>query len=172
MLDGWGIMTTREKTRLASKMLSGWKNIATYLGVGVRTVQRYEQEHGLPVRRPAGRRRGGVMATTFELDAWVAASPMQECFHLNKALLDSQERDMSAFKRRLDEMRTLRDQMVELRSELRSSMESLRHSIENLRGDIRVRRWEIPALSVLEDNPETRRLRAWLFTGTKEKKAS
>src|SRR5436309_1682014 len=52
-------------------MVTGWKDIANYLQKGVRTVQRYERELGLPVRRPAGKATGSVMATKSELDAWV-----------------------------------------------------------------------------------------------------
>jgi hypothetical protein len=49
--------------------LSSWKEIAAYLGVGVRTAQIWEQERGLPVSRlPGG--RGRVRATVAELAAW------------------------------------------------------------------------------------------------------
>ena len=57
--------------------LSGWKEIATYLGMGVRTVQRYERELRLPVHRPNGKSAGAVIATKAELDAWVNAGPTQ-----------------------------------------------------------------------------------------------
>jgi hypothetical protein len=57
--------------------LSGWKDIAHYLGKGVRTVQRYEQELALPVRRPDGRVCGSVIAFRVELDHWVSASPIR-----------------------------------------------------------------------------------------------
>jgi len=53
-------------------LLTSWKEIATYLGKGVRTVQRWEQQFGLPVRRPNERIKGIVHATTDELDAWLA----------------------------------------------------------------------------------------------------
>lgn len=56
--------------------LSGWKDVANYLGKGVRTVQRYEREFGLPVRRPAGKTSGSVIAVRRELDDWVSASPL------------------------------------------------------------------------------------------------
>jgi hypothetical protein len=56
---------------MTSGIFSGWKDIANYLGKGVRTVQRYEGEFGLPVRRPAGKHRGSVLATKAELDEWV-----------------------------------------------------------------------------------------------------
>jgi hypothetical protein len=51
--------------------LTSWKEIATYLGKGVRTVQRYEAEFALPVRRPAGKNRTSVVALRSELEAWV-----------------------------------------------------------------------------------------------------
>lgn len=52
-------------------VLGSWKEIAAYLGKGVRTVQRWERQFGLPVRRPNGRREGIVYATREELDAWL-----------------------------------------------------------------------------------------------------
>jgi hypothetical protein len=60
------------------EILSGWKDIARYLGRGVRTVQRYEEQFKLPVRRPAARIRGSVSATKADLDAWVLASMVRE----------------------------------------------------------------------------------------------
>jgi hypothetical protein len=53
------------------QLLTSWKEIAVYLSKGVRTVQRWERELGLPVRRPA-QSRHIVLATTLELDEWVA----------------------------------------------------------------------------------------------------
>ena len=49
--------------------LVGWKEIAGYLRVSVRTAQALEKERGLPVRRGAGV-RGPVYAVAAELDAW------------------------------------------------------------------------------------------------------
>jgi hypothetical protein len=57
---------------LKPKVLSGWKDIANYLGKGVRTVQRYERQQHLPVRRISGKTTGSVIATTADLDAWVS----------------------------------------------------------------------------------------------------
>jgi hypothetical protein len=55
-----------------SKILGSWKEIAAYLGKGVRTVQRWEQLYGLPVRRPADSPLGVVYVSCEELDAWLA----------------------------------------------------------------------------------------------------
>jgi hypothetical protein len=56
------------------RVLSGWKEIATYLKRGVRTVQRWEHL-GLPVHRPMAKDRSAVTALAHELDAWMAATP-------------------------------------------------------------------------------------------------
>jgi hypothetical protein len=54
-------------------VLSCWKDIASYLGKGVRTVQRWEQDLGLPIRRPnGGGPKGPVTARKADLDNWLA----------------------------------------------------------------------------------------------------
>jgi phage terminase Nu1 subunit (DNA packaging protein) len=58
-----------------SEVLNSWKEIAAYLGRGVRTVQRWEQELGLPVRRPRGKDRSAVIALKSDLDRWLHRSP-------------------------------------------------------------------------------------------------
>lgn len=53
-------------------VLSCWKDIANYLGKGVRTVQRWEREFDLPVRRPDGiHHKSAVIANARDLDAWL-----------------------------------------------------------------------------------------------------
>jgi CheY-like chemotaxis protein len=52
-------------------ILKGWKDVATHLGCGLRTAQRWEQ-FGLPVRRPNAHKRSAVLALSEELDAWVS----------------------------------------------------------------------------------------------------
>jgi hypothetical protein len=54
-----------------TQLLTSWKEIAAHLGKGVRTVQRWERELGLPVRRPS-RGRHIVVALAAELDGWIA----------------------------------------------------------------------------------------------------
>jgi len=50
--------------------LDSWKEIASYLGRGVRTVQRWEREEGLPVHRLTHEKGGNVYARRAELAAW------------------------------------------------------------------------------------------------------
>jgi hypothetical protein len=117
------------------QFLSGWKEIANYLGKGVRTVQRYEWQMGLPVRRPAGKPRGSVIATKPELDAWIGASPIREEFHLSRLAPDS-EASAKAIRNGIQEMCRLRDEMLPLRAELHSSLLMLRETILNLQGEL------------------------------------
>ena len=56
-----------------STALTSWKEIARYLGKGVRTVQRWEQEFGLPVRRPIGAsHKSAVLLYREDIDIWMA----------------------------------------------------------------------------------------------------
>ena len=57
-------------------ILSSWKEIAQYLGKGVRTVQRWEARMGLPVHRPCGGIKGVVLAYPSELDTWTRRDDM------------------------------------------------------------------------------------------------
>jgi len=53
-------------------VLTCWKDIAKYLGKGVRTVQRWESDLGLPIRRPSHHlSKNPVLAIPEELDDWV-----------------------------------------------------------------------------------------------------
>ena len=52
-------------------MLRSWKEIARHMGTSVRTVQRWENELRLPVRRIEARRGAVVFAFPTELDSWV-----------------------------------------------------------------------------------------------------
>src|SRR5215207_9518882 len=53
-----------------SRRLDSWKEIASFLGRGIRTVQRWEREEGLPVHRLPHAQRGSVFADSKELTAW------------------------------------------------------------------------------------------------------
>jgi len=60
-----------------SDTLNSWKEIAHYLDRGVRTVQRWERELSLPVRRPHGTKRSPVFAVRSEIDAWLRSCPSE-----------------------------------------------------------------------------------------------
>jgi len=53
------------------RKLDSWKEISCYLSRTVRTVQRWERECGLPVRRFPGSPKGRVYAFSDDIDAWL-----------------------------------------------------------------------------------------------------
>ena len=109
------------------EILSGWKEIAKHLRKGVRTVQRYERELGLPIRRPAGKSSASVIATAGELDAWVTASPIRVQFEL--AHPTSNIEMLEKLRRNVKEMARLRQETQEARRALSEGLELLRTNI-------------------------------------------
>jgi len=61
----------RSRMSTQSEVLNSWKEISNYIGRGIRTVQRWEKDFGLPVRRPSGHLKGSVFALRHEIDEWV-----------------------------------------------------------------------------------------------------
>jgi|SRR5579859_6248424 len=59
-------------------ILNSWKEIAAYIGRGVRTAQRWERDLALPVRRPRGKKRSAVIAVPSEIDAWLRRCPTND----------------------------------------------------------------------------------------------
>lgn len=57
-----------------STRLNSWKEIATFLGRGVRTVQRWERELQLPIHRIGNGPRSPVYALIPELNFWITTS--------------------------------------------------------------------------------------------------
>src|SRR3954468_813980 len=74
MAHRWAIlnasMTPRPEDGPDEHRLDSWKEIASYLGRGIRTVQRGEGEEALPVHRLDHAKRGSVYASRRELTAW------------------------------------------------------------------------------------------------------
>jgi hypothetical protein len=59
---------------MEERILSGWKEIGSYLDRAVRTVQRWELRFGMPIHRPARKRRTAVIAFPSELNAWLSGT--------------------------------------------------------------------------------------------------
>jgi hypothetical protein len=55
------------------RVLASWKDIATYVGKGVRTVQRWESVLDFPVRRSGVLGKSAIVAFTDEIDSWFDA---------------------------------------------------------------------------------------------------
>jgi hypothetical protein len=72
----------------AHTVLNTWQDVASYLGVSVRTAQTWEKTLGLPIRRTPGR-RGRIVADPAELDRWrfQAAAPSAKRPEIAKARL-------------------------------------------------------------------------------------
>jgi hypothetical protein len=93
-----------------ASVLSDWRLIGRYLGKSVRTVQRWERELGLPVRRIHGGPKSAVIAVPAEIDAWVQACK----FHVEGAGSSRSERMMLL----LQAVRELRAENQKLRRQL------------------------------------------------------
>jgi len=110
------------------EIFSGWKEIANYLGKGVRTVQRYESQMRLPVHRPAARACSAVIATKVELDAWVAASPVREVLGSTRRGVD-QTSLFNQFSLNLERMNHLRSDIQAVQEEFSRSLALLRQNL-------------------------------------------
>jgi hypothetical protein len=106
-----------DRERANDQLLTSWKEIAMHLGKGVRTIQRWERELGLPIRRPA-QHKHIVVALTTELDEWIsrlsqpAGAPCCSC---SEQLGRAQETILA-----------LREQLATMESALESAMRALR----------------------------------------------
>ena len=61
--------TTLAKEPSERKALNSWKEIAAYLGRGIRTLQRYHATLGFPVHHATEKHRSPVVAFSDEIDA-------------------------------------------------------------------------------------------------------
>lgn len=109
-------MGRQEVERVA--ILSGWKDIASYLGKSVRTVQRYERIMGLPIHRPAGHLRGSVIAMKTELHGWVSSCLLRQELRVSReqraafaAVPEIITRSVVGGQRLCDRMRRLRQEV-------------------------------------------------------------
>ncbi len=96
---------------MGTTILNSWKEIAEYIGRGVRTVQRWEHDLGLPVKRPRRHLRSPVVAFTAELDEW-----------LRHGALNSAQQDRH----------TARAKLRRLRSELESRVEMVHQNVARM----------------------------------------
>src|ERR1044071_8129887 len=69
----------------SSERLQSWKELAAYLKRGARTVQRWEREEGLPVRRLQHGKLGSIYGYKSELDAWWATRGAELSSHSSPA---------------------------------------------------------------------------------------
>ena len=111
-----------------SKVLKSWKEIARHLGCSVRTVQRWEGDFNLPVRRPHGKGRGSVIVVSSELDSWVRSCPLE-------MRNQSRYRNLStgsSVVEHIQESQRLRGELRESRRRLLDSVARLRQTLTKM----------------------------------------
>jgi hypothetical protein len=130
-----------------STVLSSWKDIARYLGKGVRTVQRWERQLGLPVRRPVGAsQKSAVLLYRRDVDAWLAtrfsARP-----HSPETALANIHLVRSTLKERIRKAQELRTTHCALREQIQESIRLLTERCDLLTSQTMRESW-YPASSV------------------------
>jgi hypothetical protein len=119
-----------------AKVLTSWKEIAMYFGMGVRTVQRWERDLGLPVLRPQGTGyKSTVLAYPDDLEIWLRSGG------LRRGLLDRHSHAKDNHRSCLPELRN----EIRLSRDLRAANEAL--VLEILRS-LQVLRGQCQALTV------------------------
>lgn len=110
------------------RILNSWKEISTYIGRGVRTVQRWEELYGLPVHRAAGRDRSAVYGLSDEIDAWLRMGKMHEAPKSQREVTPQAAEQYRNLMDRahtlVDRLRLLRKQSTELRENLSRNRQS------------------------------------------------
>jgi len=114
-------------------ILNSWKEIASYLGRGVRTAQRWESELKMPVHRPRAKSRSVVVAMSDEIDAWLRSAPTTELLPkpaASSAHLNSPSEKHAALSREFQELRVAhRAAMQELVSRVRALEQTMKNPI-------------------------------------------
>jgi hypothetical protein len=128
------------------RILNSWKEIATYLGRGVRTVQRWESQLGLPVHRPAGKDHSAVLAFSSELDDWLNSRPVRQAMQPEPiSLVQRESSELRNLLTRAEEMLAKIELLVArneaMQRELARAIESL-STLEKSRRDVRPTRVE------------------------------
>ncbi|HEX4037044.1 MAG TPA: hypothetical protein VHX37_03220 [Acidobacteriaceae bacterium] len=132
----------------STTVLTSWKDIARYMGKGVRTVQRWEQDFGLPVRRPQGSNKKAVLARPRDLDAWVALRCSSRAQLATSAVVLTSDNGVPPPKPAYDHLRTLtaiqcgiethRQLQINIRSligEVHTALDTLRTQIITISGN-------------------------------------
>jgi hypothetical protein len=120
------------QTLPASGLLTSWKEIASFMGKGVRTVQRWEATLGLPVIRPADGHAGIVMARPSDLEAWVRKGRQRSSVNAdgwqrkNAEVRATFGESVRKLHRNNTEIRTLYDQMMIAGQTLQQEIDRMR----------------------------------------------
>jgi hypothetical protein len=134
-------------------VLSSWKDIARYMGKGVRTVQRWEQHLGLPVRRPNGAsHKSAVLLDRSDLDTWLATrfsarGAVRELAAKGTEPSDSARNDL---REGIRKARALRDANHALTQQISESVRLLTKRCDLLSNQALEVPWSLPASAPIE----------------------
>ncbi|MGZ4814242.1 MAG: hypothetical protein ACXVZV_02450 [Terriglobales bacterium] len=115
-------------------VLNSWKEIASHLGRGVRTVQRWERDLGMPVRRPGAKSRSAVIAIADELDAWLRSAPTGDLIVHQSNPTEASARLQTA----MEQHASLRDRCLRLRNANTEALAKLASNLEQLQRSLLV----------------------------------
>ena len=124
--DPLKVSTAPEVSNLTCDILNSWKEIALYLNRGVRTVQRWEAELGLPVRRPRAKSRSAVIALRSEIDQWLKSCSIPE------QKTSGHVPAIASTRKLLIECRELRANLRNSRAQLRAELAELKEKLTKL----------------------------------------
>lgn len=129
-------------------VLHSWKEIASYVGRGMRTVQRWEAECGMPVHRPRGKSRSAVLAFADEIDKWLRSDRNPEVRQPELKPYAAKEIEALLLSREIVEQSALlRDRCVLLCSENKKALDTLLLNMQKLRESVKETRILRPAAS-------------------------
>lgn len=134
-----------------STVLSSWKDIARYLGKGVRTVQRWERHLGLPVRRPTGAsQKSAVLLYRGDVDAWLATRFSARALQNNE--IDESRSARTALKEGIRTARALRRANHVLAEQIVASTRLLTERCDLLTNQGLQEPWKVPDLAAVNLN--------------------
>ncbi|HET9181690.1 MAG TPA: hypothetical protein VFP59_06130 [Candidatus Angelobacter sp.] len=144
-------------------VLNSWKEIAGYLGRGVRTVQRWESELGLPVHRPRGRSRSAVLAVPEELDRWLRLTQVHSDGNGNAGHTPAIAFDVLVVAR---DLLALSERLIKVDPSSRTEAERLTHALREIvdkltphRGKPAATQYQLPAQTNCRPDLPVRRQR-------------
>jgi phage terminase Nu1 subunit (DNA packaging protein) len=127
--------TNTPAVAVSIEILNSWKEIASYLNRGVRTVQRWEADLGLPVRRPRGKGRSAVIAMRSELDGWIRSCPTETAEEAKiQGTALTQLPMLQTLRASTLELHRLRDEMNRSRQQLSVVLSELAIRVEKVLG--------------------------------------
>jgi hypothetical protein len=122
---------------IRSSILNSWKEIAKYLHRAVRTVQRWETDLALPVRRPRAKSGSAVIALPSDIDNWLRSRPVTGTDSpsiAQKSVLEDVE--LQPLSDLVQESHLLRATLRHSRRELREVVTRLARNVERYRAQL------------------------------------